>query len=63
MKYKKGDIVTVTTLHEKHPHQWQQEYQTGLVVEITDEAIKIMIREGNVISISRRQIMQVVVKE
>ena len=63
MKYKKGDIVTITTLHEKYPQQWQQEYQTGLVVEINDEEIKIMIREGNVISISRRQIMQVVVKE
>ena len=63
MKYKKGDIVIVTTLHEKYPQQWHQEYQTGLVVDISDEEIKMMICEGNVVSISRRQIMQVVVKE
>ena len=63
MKYKKGDIVTITTLHEKCPQHWQQEVQTGLVVEITDEEIKITCREGTVVSISRRQIMEVVVKE
>ena len=31
--------------------------------EITDEEIKITCREGTVVSISRRQIMEVVVKE
>ena len=63
MKYKKGDIVTITTLHEKFPQHWYQEFQTGLVVEITDEEVRITCREGTVVSISRRQIMEVVVKE
>lgn len=54
-----GKIVTITILYEEYPQMWKHETLTGLVVSDDRDQI-VLIQKGDTITLTKKQIMEVV---